>query len=283
MLQGKPATALAWFITPSPWASGRNFLSASALIMRLHQPNWRKYLSLNPGRTIVRDDSYFVNGLHSSPFVPVEELPAASSPTNKRKRTDEEIARRKEKKLRSKANKSPQRNGLSNGYTVQHSTELADVGSNQKRSEDITEGDAEAALEPQSFDALLSKKAKEIAKARRDETRNERSTPDKVSQKSDSGSGLERKANEVLKYLKQYHEHVTKGREWKFKKQHQNWILKNLYSYAWKSDALVYQYLKTIQGQAKERLVADAKEVTEAADGTYKEDALRRAQTILTL
>ena len=251
--------------------------------MHLHQPNWRKYLSLKPERTIVRDDSYFVNSLHLSQSMLVEELPAASSPTNKRKRTEEEIARRKEKKLRSKANKSPEWKGLSNGDAVQASTELADVTSNEETSENITEGDAEAGLERQSFDALLSKKAKEIAKARREEKRKERSTPSKASQKSDSGSGFEKKANEVLKYLKQHHEHLTKGREWKFKKQHQNWILKNLYSYAWKSDALLYQYLKTIQGNAKERLVNDAREVTEAAEGTYGEDALRRAQTILRL
>jgi len=172
---------------------------------------------------------------------------------------------------------------LSNGDVVQASVESTDVSSNPKRTENITEGDAEAGVERKSSDALFSKKAKEIAKARREEKRNERSTPSKASQKNDSSNGVEKKAKEVLEYLKQYDEHVTKGSEWKFKKQHQNWILKNLYSYAWKSDELVYQYLKTIQGHAKERLVASTKEITEAEEGTYGEDAVRRAQTILRL
>jgi hypothetical protein len=96
------------------------------------------------------------------------------------------------------------------------------------------------------------------------------------------GSG--EKANQVLEYLDEYQAHVDSGSEWKFKKQHQNWIVKHLYSYAWKRDDLVIGYLKTVQGKARQRLIDEAKQVvrvTEEERKTDSEAAVQRAQGII--
>lgn len=251
--------------------------------MQLHQPNWRKFLSLKPDRNILRDDSYFVNAASPPVSAQVEEPPTPSSPTKKRKRTDEEIAQRKEKKLRSKANGEKEWQSLSNGNSNPVIPVSPKGASNEKEGEEGEEDDK--AISQPASDALLSSKAKEIAKARREEKRKEKSAPtsNKTPEKAIVGSGDEKKANEVDEYLKEYDAHVNKGGEWKFKKQHQNWILKNLYTHAWKSDELLYQYLKSIQGQARERFVAGAGEVTKAEEGKFTEDALRRAHAILEL
>jgi WKF domain len=251
--------------------------------MQLHQPNWRKYLSLKPDRNILRDDSYFANAAPPAVSAQVEEAPAPSSPAKKRKRTDEEIAQRKEKKLRSKANGVKEWQSLSNGNPAPSVPESTDGASNENETEE-TEDDGKAISQPAS-DALLSSKAKEIAKARREEKRKEKPTPtpNKTPEKPTVGSGDDKKANEVDEYLKEYDAHVNAGGEWKFKKQHQNWILKNLYIHPWKSDEFLYQYLKSIQGQARERFVAGAAEVTKSDEGKFSDGALRRAQAILEL
>jgi hypothetical protein len=251
--------------------------------MQLHKPNWKKFLSLKPDRNVLRDDSYFANATSPAVSAQVDEPPTPSSPTKKRKRTDEEIAQRKEKKLRSKANGEKEWQSLSNGNPNPSIPESTDGTSNEKEGEDA-EGDGKAISQPAS-DALLSSKAKEIAKARREEKRKEKSTPtqSKTPEKPTVASGDEKKANEVDEYLREYDAHVNKGSDWKFKKQHQNWILKNLYTHAWKSDELLYLYLKSIQGQARERFVAGATEVTKAEEGKFTEDALRRAHAILEL
>jgi hypothetical protein len=251
--------------------------------MQLHQPNWKKFLSLKSDRNILRDDSYFANAASLAVSAPVEQPPTPSAPTKKRKRTDEEIAQRKEKKLRSKANGEKEWQSLSNGNSNPPLPESTDGSSNEKKVEDA-EDDGKAISQPAS-DALLSSKAKEIAKAQREEKRKEKSTStlNKTPEKATVRSGDEKKANEVDEYLKEYDRHVNDGGEWKFKKQHQNWILKNLYTHAWKSDELLHQYIQSIQGQARERFVAGAAEITKAEEGKFTEDALRRAHAILEL
>lgn len=172
---------------------------------------------------------------------------------------------------------------MNNSDATEHSSESIDGASNEKTSANVREGGAEARTDHKASDALFANKAKEIVKARKEEKRKEKSTLSKASQKSDSGKGTEKKANEVNEYLNEYDAHVTKGGDWKFKKQHQNWILKNLYNHPWENDGLLYQYLKTIEGQARDRLLAGAMAVTEASEGKFEEDALRRAQAILKL
>ena len=84
-----------------------------------------------------------------------------------------------------------------------------------------------------------------------------------------------------MEYLEQYQAHLDSGCVWKFKKQHQNWIVKHLYTFPWKNDELVIRYLKSVQGSARERLVTTAREVKEEKEGVHGEDAMRRAENII--
>jgi WKF domain len=87
--------------------------------------------------------------------------------------------------------------------------------------------------------------------------------------------------NQVLEYLDQYRLHIESGSIWKFKKKHQNWIMRHLYSFPWKSDDLVILYLKTVQGQARKRLIEGAKEVIAGKDEADGETVVLRAEKIL--
>ena len=121
--------------------------------------------------------------------------------------------------------------------------------------------------------------AKEISKARRDEKL--QAKQEQAKKKKVDDADMARKSSQVMEYLEQYQAYVDSGSEWKFKKQHQNWIIKNLYSFPWKSDDLLIHYLKSIQGSARERLVITAREVKEEKEGVYGEDAIRRAESII--
>ena len=72
---------------------------------------------------------------------------------------------------------------------------------------------------------------------------------------------LERKRPEPdqLAYLRQFKEDKLL---WKFSKQKQNWILKNLETIPATYDEALYEYLEGIQGQLRDRLVEQLKEVT---------------------
>ena len=92
---------------------------------------------------------------------------------------------------------------------------------------------------------------------------------------------MHRKSSQVIEYLEQYQAHLDSGSDWKFKKQHQNWIVKHLYSCPWKSDEQVIRYVRTIQGQARERLIARAKKVKDGKKEEYGEDVIHRAEQVL--
>lgn len=72
---------------------------------------------------------------------------------------------------------------------------------------------------------------------------------------------LERKRPEPdqLAYLRQFKEDKLL---WKFSKQKQNWILKNLETIPATYDEALYEYLEGIQGQLRDRLVEQLREVT---------------------
>lgn len=252
-------------------------------MVHLHQPKWRKFLSLKTGRTVLTDEP--------TALIPAEPVPptgfnikgstiteSATHP-KKRKRTEEEIALRKAKKLKSKNKEGQEWKNLTEDHQNQQLSQSR-LESNEEGSEDKldehTVVHADADSKPSA--ALLSMKAKEIAKARREEKLQERQK--KLKKSIVENTDLEGKATQVVEYLEQYHAHVNSGSEWKFKKQHQNWIVKHLYSYPWRSDELAINYLKNVQGRARRRLIEDAKRVKDA-EGVHGEDMIHMAENVL--
>jgi hypothetical protein len=253
----------------------------------LHQPNWRKFLSLR-GESKVLGEHGGQNGDEiSSPQTNPSSNSAAvadlTSTKKKRKRSDEEIALRKAKKLKSKSKENQEFKLLTDGHQTQLSKSNDDgSGMNELVAEtDVKKAPPEnmATSDDKPNVTLLAAKAKEIAKARRVEKLQESQKP--KSKNDQQSSSIDAKANQVLEYLDQYRSHIESGSVWKFKKKNQNWILKHLYSFPWKSDDLVVMYLKAVEGQARNRLVEEAKEVIAGKDEADDEALIQRAKKIL--
>lgn len=259
-------------------------------MVTLNQPKWRKFLSLKGESNNSLLVASAANGV-SATDVPIANPQATVETPKKRKRSEEEIARRKAKKIKSKGKESQEWKQLSED----HEKTLA-TAQNKEDQAAATESIFEETTSPLPVDqtesaqaskaqldaVLLSTKAKEIAKARREEKLQEKEKPPKKPVKDASMS--DKKADQVLEYLEDYRTHLDSGSEWKFKKQHQNWIVKHLYSYAWKDDGPVVGYLKTVQGKARERLVADAHEIVRQVGGDEKahgEDVVKRAKNVI--
>jgi hypothetical protein len=259
-------------------------LKKISAMVPLHQPKWRKFLSLKGEPAVLIDDPPSSSQIEEP--VPLTNASKnestvvdAATPPKKRKRTEEEIASRKAKKLKSKNKEGQEWKQLTDDHENQQVAQSKaesneepseiQVGENTKLTTDNSKADA----------ALLSTKAKEIAKARRDEKLKEKQKkPEKsVAESRDS----DKKASRVLEYLDEYQVHVDTGSGWKFKKQHQNWIVKHLYSYPWKSDELVIRYLKTVQGQARKRLIEEANKVKDEKEGPHGERVIRTAENVI--
>jgi hypothetical protein len=257
----------------------------------LNKPKWRNFLTLkgdeskpadrnqvsNVSQEVVRDNA------------PSKKAVAEVAP-KKRKRTEEEIARRKAKKLKSKGKETKEWNQLSEEHQkAVEPEEKVDENKSTAVENDSTSKDTRDTTNTstsKSDAALLSTKAKEIAKVQRDEKLRDKKLPQKRRPNKQEREALasEKKAEHVVEYLGRYQAHVDSGSEWKFKKQHQNWIVKHLYKYPWKNDDLVIGYLKTVQGKSRERLVTDAKEIVRLAsedEKAYGEDIIRRAQSVI--
>lgn len=254
----------------------------------LRRPKWRKFLSLK-GES---KDSIEFTGQNSDEISSPQTNPSSksapavelNSTTKKRKRSEEEIALRKEKKLKSKSKESQEWKHLSDSHRTQLSSKSD--GDENGMSKPVAEPDVTkiapentATSDDKSDATLLSAKAKEIAKIRRVEKLQEKQMPKLQPDRRTSLSDA--KANEVLEYLDQYRSHIESGSAWKFKKKHQNWIMRHLYSFPWKSDDLVVLYLKTVQGQARKRLIEGAKEVISGTDEGDGEAMIPRAEKIL--
>lgn len=229
-----------------------------------------------------------VTGTASTAVVPdglsksVPRINATTTP-KKRKRTEDEIAQRKAKKLKKKGKESQEWNQLSEDRRKQLADEQANENGKEISAEVILEStDGSKSVHSP---ALLSRKAKEIAKAQREEKVHERQKQSKATQKQSKGSGgSDEKANQVLEYLDEYQAHINSGAEWKFKKQHQNWIVKHLYAYPWKNDEVVIGYLKSVQGKARQRLIDEAEQMVRETGEDKKEDSeeiVRRAVGII--
>lgn len=258
----------------------------------LNQPKWRKFLSLKGEENKPAGTNTIPNGkkLEVSDNAAPKNTPAEPTP-RKRKRTEEEIALRKAKKLKSKGKEAPEWKQLSDDHqrnveAEQKPREEANPTAveNVAESKDTDENTNSQNLKPDA--ALLSLKAKKIARSQREEKLQDKKQPQKKrpSKREKEALALEKKAEQVQEYLEGYQKHVDSGDEWKFKKQHQNWIVKHLYKHSWKSDDLVIGYLKTVQGNVRERLIADAQEVVRLAgedEKAYSEDIVRRAQSVI--
>jgi hypothetical protein len=275
---------------------GEKFKFLRLPMVALNEPKWKKFLSLK-GQESNASNVKAVENDTKAPANASANLQSPADTPKKRKRTEEEIALRKAKKLKSKGKESQEWKQLSDDKSL--SAETPKVESPQKVDEErpaATEPTSEQAKTTTLIDqaegfahtskteadaALLSTKAKEIAKARREEKLQEKKAPKK---KVKEAIVNERKATDVQMYLDNYHAHVTHGITWKFKKQHQNWIVKHLYSYKWKDEDQVVEYLKTVQGQARERLVTEAREVVRLAEeeeNAHGQDVVERAQRVI--
>jgi len=252
----------------------------------LHVPNWRKFISLkgelSPPKNFdekATNDSSVSPAKVVNPHAP-SNVPENPPPAKKRKiRTEDEIAQRKIKKLKSKGKEDQEWKRLSETHAKEPKTtdksavpELAtEVAADSQESPGVTKTET----------TLLSAKAKEIKKARREE-KLQQNQGQKTSKKD--VANMNRKAGEVLKYLTEYREHVDSDAPWKFKKQHQNWIVKHLYDYAWTDDDLLIKYLKTVQGKARERIIEDGRKIIDASEedgNTTDEAVIRRAQSVI--
>ena len=245
----------------------------------LHRPNWRKFLVLRSepnGRLDVPTEEQTVGDLATSSPKVVE---PASTP-KKRKRTEEEIAARKDKKLKSKKkegadwkqlSETHQVSGQSKANESKSATELNEAETTTKLSNDGSNSKSEQ--------TLLSMKARQIVNALRDEKVQEERKPSKKRIKENMEQ--EKKAQQALEYLHEYRAHINSGSAWKFKKQQQNWIVKQLYIFPWKDDDLVIHYLKTVQGGTRARLIEEAKKIVEDKEGTHGKDVIQRAESLL--
>jgi hypothetical protein len=258
----------------------------------LNQPKWRKFLALKGEENKPVDRNQVLNG--SKQEVVGDNAPSKKAVVEvapkKRKRTEEEIAQRKAKKLKSKGKETKEWNQLSEDHQKNAEAEQkvdekkSTAVENDSTSRETQDKKNASTSKPDA--ALLSTKAKEIAKVQRDEKLQDKKPPQKKrpNKREREALALEKKAEQVVEYLERYQAHVDSGSEWKFKKQHQNWIVKHLYKYPWKSNDLVIGYLKTVQGRSRERLVTDAKEVVRLVsedEKAYSEDAVRRAQGVI--
>src|SRR5271155_1750552 len=140
----------------------------------LNQPKWQRFLSLKRQRTIIIEP--ILNGDRTESHIPQIDASEKQStlletpPTKKRKRSEEEIALRKAKKLKSKKKDGQEWKQLSEEHESQLSTK-------QNEDEKTANGEApestpqESAKTPMSDAApvpLLATKAKQIAKTRRE-------------------------------------------------------------------------------------------------------------------
>src|SRR5579859_1792936 len=241
----------------------------------LNQPKWKKFLPSKGGAPINTNGVVKTDGMSGGKERKSKGAVEKAETPKKRKRTEEEIAVRKAKKLKLKGKESQEWKQLSEEH--QKSKDNDGDKDNDGEATKSTENEVSAEI-PDA--ALLSVKAKEIAKARREEKQQEKQQQKK---KAPEKAASDRKSADVLEYLESYRAHIDSGTDWKFKKQHQNWIVKNLYTYPWKSDELVISYLKTVQGKARERLVEDAREVVKSAETDYRkyeQSPVERAQEV---
>jgi len=130
-----------------------------------------------------------------------------------------------------------------------------------------------------SDETSLSAKARDITKLQRGR---ERELQNQRHENNDCVN-LEQRGIVAEEYLGEYQEHLKSGSPWKFKKPRQGWIIKHLYDYRWKNEELLQNYLKTVQGKARDRLIMQAKEIitTEEEKEVKDEVILSRAQTML--
>jgi hypothetical protein len=251
----------------------------------LNQPKWKKFLSLKGEEKVknietIPDTQSTVDNKEVS-TVNGTDCSTAPTPSKKRKRTEEEIAQRKAKKLKSKGKEGQEWQKLAESHEKKLSADGAQDGTTHANGEHEPPESANSA--DKLNDELLSKKAKEISKARRKEKVQERQQQSQTASKAKEQQISDSKATQGEEYLAAYHKHVKTGSEWKFKKQIQNWIVRHLYDYPWKSDHLLVQYLKTVQGGARERLVTEAREVVKSAEAEDDTDdaKVEKAQKII--
>jgi len=250
----------------------------------LNQPKWKKFLSLKQERNIIAQAIPYGDGKESNfPQIEAPEKPSTvvETPPKKRKRSDEEIALRKAKKLKSKNKEDQEWKQLSEEHTSQLSAKPTkdEKTANGEVPESKSRESAKIPMSDAAITPLLATKAKEIVKARREEKLQEKQI--RAKQIHQETSDLDPKPGQVLQYLEEYRSHLESGSEWKFKKQHQKWVVKNLYTYAWESDDLVIPYLKSVRGQARHRLALEAKQLIDDKEGEYGEDVVGRAERVL--
>src|SRR5271154_5461633 len=186
----------------------------------LNQPKWQRFLSLKRERNIIIEP--ILNGDGTESHIPQIDASEKQSTvletpeTKKRKRSEEEIALRKAKKLKSKKKDGQEWKQLSEEHTAQ-------LSAKPNEDEKTANGEApqskpqESPKTPISDVApvpLLATKAKEIAKTRREEKLREKQK--RAKQLNQDTSDLDQKPSQVLQYLEEYRSHINSGSEWKF-------------------------------------------------------------------
>ena len=165
----------------------------------LHQPKWRKFLSLKDEASKPNDMSILISDDKSIAHVndtakkstAVDPVPSPK----KRKRTEEEIALRKAKKLKSKGKEGQEWKQLVDSHQHQQVTPSKAESSPEATESNTPENCEDAKKNSKSEAALLSNKAREIAKARRDEKLKAKQGRTKEQKVDDSD--MERKSSQV--------------------------------------------------------------------------------------
>jgi WKF domain len=229
----------------------------------LHTPNWRNFISLKGETSLSKVETEKTSNGRSQPAVEVVVSSTHPPPPKKRKvRTDEEIAQRKAKKLKSKGKEDQEWKRLTDDHARQQNTTEDSVPEPSAATPP-----AQESLGPKSVEKTsLSAKAKQITKMRQTEKiLIKEGRQIHVSQQAEN----DKKRAEIDDYLKAYREHMQSGTPWKFKKQYQNWIVKHVRD-GWKDDELWLLYLKSVKGKARERIIEETKRFMGIADETLK-------------
>lgn len=103
---------------------------------------------------------------------------------------------------------------------------------------------------------VTNKQAKRLNKQKRKLEAGEKKPPKRVKlPKSERGPPPER---DQLAYLRQYHEDKD---QWKFSKQKQNWILRNIRTIPQEYERALVAYLEGLQGGSRDRVAEEMREV----------------------
>jgi len=250
------------------------------MMATLHQPKWRKFLTLKGEQNKANGKAHTeeIKGDTQTNDVPLNSTNPVSPKTKKRQRSAEEIAARKAKKLKSKAEKSHNsieasvHNETRNLSSKDEEETHVDVGNSGDSVDEVSEVTGKG-KDP----ALLAEKAREIAKKQR-----EQKVQDRQDQKEPQVVEKEEISDERVHQLFDYLHRYEMGTGWKFKKAEQKWMEKHLYEFDWADkEVVILKYIGNMRGFSRRRVMTNAKKIGEEGGEQHGEEVLAKARKVV--